>query len=263
MEPLRLEEVQKRLIEVAATAEQLGLSIIEALDFLQKNLEQRVEILIQFREDLSDDLAIEYLTKLLKTRPTPQFLEAVRTKRKNVVLTDQDRHILEVRQKNRCALCGKSLFFINKPHIDHKVPISRHGDNSINNLQILCAQCNLGKGALFGWPLSAPFYEDQLSAKVRFFALSRANGKCEMSNCERTWLDSNLTVHTKVQGSRGGRTVLDNLRILCSHHSNEETRKTMLSFTTSAIKCVATVDEDESLSVFNQNFKKLARRDFD
>ena len=136
------EEVQNKLTEIAVSAEQLGLTILDALDFLQKNLEQRVEILLQFREDLSDEFAFEYLNNLLGRKPSKDLLAAVRAKREKIVLSDDDRHILEVRQKNKCALCGKPLFHVNRPHVDHIVPISRHGDNSLSNLQILCAQCN-------------------------------------------------------------------------------------------------------------------------
>ena len=263
MDQLGPEEVQNKLTEIAVAAEQLGLTILDALDYLQKNFEKRVEILLQFREDLSDEFAIEYLNNLLKRKPSKELLEAVRAKRKKIVLSDHDRHSLEVRQKNKCALCGKPLFRVNKPHVDHIVPISRHGDNSLNNLQILCAQCNLGKGSYLGWPLSAPFYEDRVSAKVRFFALSRAKGKCEIVGCQRSWLDSDLSVHKKIRFSKGGRYVLDNLRILCSQHASEELNTTMLNFRKSAIKCGSKSDEDEYLNVFKRNFKGLSRGNFD
>ena len=256
-------QIGEKLRQIAIPAGQLGLSTVESLEFLLKCLEQRVEVLLQFREDLTDKLAMEYLTNLLNETPSANLLAALRTKRVKVLLSDADRHTLEVRQRNKCALCGRPLHFVNNPHIDHKVPISRQGDNSIENLQILCAKCNLGKGAFFGWPLSAPFFDDDSrSAKVRFFALSRANGKCEMKKCEHTWLDTELIVYRKIRPSKGGRYVLDNLRVLCKYHAEEESEKNLRQMLTAKDNCVASFQEDEQLSGFKQNFKKLSREMF-
>jgi len=253
------ESLKKKLDKVGVSAHQLGLSIFDALEFLQKIMEQRVEVLMQFDEKISDELAIEYLEKLLKEEKSLQFLEAVKTRRKNIFLTDEERHVIEVRQRNKCALCGKPLHHVNKPHIDHMVPISLHGDNRIDNLQILCASCNLGKGAYLGWPLAAPFYEDKISARVRFFALSRARGTCEFKGCMKTWLDSELSVRQKVMSGRGGRYVLDNLKVLCRQHAKAETEKIFDRFQNVAVKSFAIFSEEEPFSDFKKNFKKLAR----
>ena len=42
-----------------------------------------------------------------------------------------------------CEKCERECE--NKYHIDHIVPISKDGNNDYNNLQILCAKCNLEK----------------------------------------------------------------------------------------------------------------------
>lgn len=49
-----------------------------------------------------------------------------------------------IRQKKRCASCKAK---VSKYHIDHINPISKGGDNSKWNIQILCAACNLRKAA--------------------------------------------------------------------------------------------------------------------
>lgn len=51
------------------------------------------------------------------------------------------------RDNFRCIFCGKSpaTDVGVKLHVDHIVPFSRGGTNSLDNLQTLCQDCNLGK----------------------------------------------------------------------------------------------------------------------
>lgn len=50
----------------------------------------------------------------------------------------------------QCSLTGRPLDWNNPSdyQYDHKVPIARGGDNTINNLQILCTEANQAKGHL-------------------------------------------------------------------------------------------------------------------
>ena len=52
------------------------------------------------------------------------------------------------RDRVRCCLCGQSP--ATDPscvlHVDHVIPYSQGGGSEIDNLQVLCANCNLGKG---------------------------------------------------------------------------------------------------------------------
>lgn len=59
-----------------------------------------------------------------------------------------DRHEigrLLCQQDARCIYCRSLLQGF---HIDHKTPVSRGGSNEIDNLQLLCADCNLRKSSL-------------------------------------------------------------------------------------------------------------------
>jgi hypothetical protein len=51
------------------------------------------------------------------------------------------------RDNFRCLYCGKSpaTDFGTKLHIDHIVPFSKGGKSTLENLQTLCEECNLGK----------------------------------------------------------------------------------------------------------------------
>ena len=56
------------------------------------------------------------------------------------------RHRLVKRDGNLCLCCGKFGHSV-KLTIDHIWPLSKGGTWNINNLQLLCAQCNTEKGA--------------------------------------------------------------------------------------------------------------------
>jgi 5-methylcytosine-specific restriction endonuclease McrA len=47
----------------------------------------------------------------------------------------------------RCALCSAICNVRSDVHLDHVVPVSRGGGHDASNLRVLCAPCNLAKGA--------------------------------------------------------------------------------------------------------------------
>jgi hypothetical protein len=47
----------------------------------------------------------------------------------------------------RCQACGRGASDGTKLHVDHIVPVAGGGSNDETNLQCLCEECNLGKGA--------------------------------------------------------------------------------------------------------------------
>jgi hypothetical protein len=46
-----------------------------------------------------------------------------------------------------CAQCGREEPERHAVHLDHVVPVARGGGNAADNLRVLCAACNLRKGA--------------------------------------------------------------------------------------------------------------------
>lgn len=57
---------------------------------------------------------------------------------------DRDKRTIYTQQNGKCAICGKA-YPINKMHGDHKIPWSQGGKTTIDNLQMLCTDCNLKK----------------------------------------------------------------------------------------------------------------------
>ena len=49
-------------------------------------------------------------------------------------------------QRNRCCYCGEPFTADRRPTIEHLLPVSQGGDNSIGNLALACKNCNSGRG---------------------------------------------------------------------------------------------------------------------
>lgn len=52
-----------------------------------------------------------------------------------------------MRFKSRCVLCGTTSNRA-RLEVDHIIPVAKGGRNEPENLQVLCATCNKGKGAM-------------------------------------------------------------------------------------------------------------------
>ena len=55
------------------------------------------------------------------------------------------RYQIMIRDGHKCQLCGRNVSDGIKLEIDHKVPVSRGGENALDNLWTLCFDCNRGK----------------------------------------------------------------------------------------------------------------------
>lgn len=75
--------------------------------------------------------------------PKPNF-DKIREREK---MTPQLRYKVIRRDGYRCRACGFSVQDGAHLHVDHIVPIAKHGATEIENLQTLCTACNIGKGA--------------------------------------------------------------------------------------------------------------------
>lgn len=49
------------------------------------------------------------------------------------------------RSNSKCNSCGISISVLRKAHLHHIKPLSKGGDNSLENLELLCADCHMDK----------------------------------------------------------------------------------------------------------------------
>ena len=66
------------------------------------------------------------------------------------------------KQGSRCHYCGEPLerFGRNKFHVDHFIPLSRGGQNSMNNIVCTCPSCNRAKGNKMPWEYRPARFEE-------------------------------------------------------------------------------------------------------
>lgn len=104
---------------------------------------------------LSNHLGSIYLNsmkediKKIEDRLSELFLyiqgkKQIKNKKYEKRLSKKYRAYVKERLKNICKLCGQELDW-KYLHIDHIIPISKGGGNEIENLQVLCVECNLKK----------------------------------------------------------------------------------------------------------------------
>lgn len=72
--------------------------------------------------------------------PPPRGAPGERSSR---VIPQDVKIAVTVRDQGKCVQCGATEDL----HFDHKIPWSRGGTNTVNNIQLLCGPCNRRKGA--------------------------------------------------------------------------------------------------------------------
>ena len=93
----------------------------------------------QLRQGLLDAQAV---------RASQSTTQALR-QRERSLMTDRLRMTILRRDGSRCQMCGASAADGATLHIDHIIPVSLDGRTVADNLQTLCAACNMGKSNTF------------------------------------------------------------------------------------------------------------------
>jgi 5-methylcytosine-specific restriction endonuclease McrA len=221
-------QVSDAVSEIERLAPYLGYVADDLFEELRDLVSARTSLLMRVAKFASDGQVASYLTDMLGREPNKTELALSSASRRRLKLTESDRIELERRQNDRCALCGRFLEQAASPHVDHKVPLAKGGEDALFNLQLLCSKCNLGKHDLVAWHLGVPYQSEEKSLRLRYVVLARSKGRCSEPECDQTAKTTELELVTRVPLSVGGRWLFDNLRVMCTHHAshiNEERRK--------------------------------------
>jgi hypothetical protein len=81
----------------------------------------------------------------LLSSPFPSTSEEQAIRERSLLTPSLRYHVLE-RDGFACRLCGRTVSDGVKLHVDHVLPICKDGKSTVDNLQTLCEECNVGKG---------------------------------------------------------------------------------------------------------------------
>ena len=166
----------------------------------------------------------DFLTLLRGEPPREDIVEFVRFKARSLRLTEDQYLAVERRQGGRCCWCGVILAIKHRPNIDHIFPLAFGGEDSLENIQLLCGKCNQGKGALIHWVMGAPWFNQRgYSDRLRYCVLGRYHSRCSEPECPHDASNSELFVDLIIPRALGGSAIFDNLATYCDKHKRERT----------------------------------------
>jgi len=219
-------------------------------------LQGRIQLRMRPAGHLSQHQVDVFLKLYLGREATRDEQERVRLERRSRRLSEDERTIIETRQNDRCANCGRFLDRDTQPHVDHRVPIALGGPDTFDNLQLLCGHCNMGKGHLPVWQVGIPYVERTLTKRLRYCVLARAHGSCQSPKCPCNISTCELRPVLRVPASMGGAWVFDNLVALCELHARDLLER-RLSVNRQAVKSRTIGANSEKRRVFSVRMRQI------
>ena len=134
-------KIQKKYDKLMKEKQQ---SIIKNVSNINSDLLSKVEKYKDNNETVIEFIENAILKSLPKKALSQEELKEINRRRK---ISDTTRYAVLERAGFKCQCCGSKPLKNNDVvlHIDHIIPHSLGGSDSIDNLQVLCDKCNLSK----------------------------------------------------------------------------------------------------------------------
>ena len=134
-------KIQKKYNKLMKEKQQ---SIIKNVSNINSDLLSKVEKYKDNNETVIEFIENAILKSLPKKALSQEELKEINRRRK---ISDTTRYAVLERAGFKCQCCGSKPLKNNDVvlHIDHVIPHSLGGSDSIDNLQVLCDKCNLSK----------------------------------------------------------------------------------------------------------------------
>jgi 5-methylcytosine-specific restriction endonuclease McrA len=203
------------LRKIHRLCEQLGLDFNRYLEEKLKELEYRKRFALITNETFRGKIE-SFVKKVLASYTQNDFylaLELNRNRWSRPPLLERYRyHIYE--QAKVCQVCGRRLEK-GSMNIDHKVPVYFGGATEIENLWLLCEECNKGKSNLPYDYLGASWLLEGKSSwhRLRYCVIMRDGRRCRI--CGRTYKEVQLDAYLRIPPEEGGRWIFDHMITLC------------------------------------------------
>jgi 5-methylcytosine-specific restriction endonuclease McrA len=136
----------KQIIKLTKENFKLLEQISELKDYYRDYIEKQQETYLEEISNLKNDNYYEFKNQIneLKLYIMNKKMVASAKDRKNRVLTKKEKEYIRQKFGNTCSNCNKE-YEKKYLHIDHIKPISKGGKNTLDNLQMMCVECNLIK----------------------------------------------------------------------------------------------------------------------
>lgn len=217
--------------DLSVRARRLGMTLAEVVAEKVEELDARWALLRRPNSHVKERRQIEYVRFITGGDVSQEDLERLLPVRREVLGAKRAtiQHALERRDGLRCRCCGAALDRGRMVHVDHVLPVAMGGASDLSNYQLLCSECNQGKGDLASWAMANAVFPGRMRLKptlrMRYAALAYHGRRCTWPDCGAHAGNAELVVRLRVPFERGGSATLDNLAVYCMRHMQEHHRK--------------------------------------